>query len=138
MTRAQSQTLTPFGRIMHRVVSETPGAIGGAFAASDGEMVDSYSTGDAYEFAVLTAHFGVVLALVKSAFGIFHYGSPNALLTRFARMDIVLCAVEAGYYAVMAIVPAPVATEDPEHLDPCNDAIVRLGDAVRELAKEMA
>ncbi len=32
--------MTPFGAILKTACDRTPGAVGGAFAASDGEMVD--------------------------------------------------------------------------------------------------
>ena len=38
--------MTPFGRILREAVEGTPGAVGGAFAASDGEMVDAFTTRD--------------------------------------------------------------------------------------------
>src|SRR5690606_40175287 len=58
---APGEPVTPFSEILRRAVEATPNAIGGAFADADGEMVDSYSTIDAHEWAVLTAHYGVVM-----------------------------------------------------------------------------
>jgi hypothetical protein len=130
-----STTITPFGTIMQRVVRSTPRAIGGAFAASDGEMVDSYVLGDAFEFAILTAHFGVLAALVRSAFGTLHHGGVEHYIARYAAMDVVLCAVAAGYYAVIAIRRDPDAPADAE---PFADVLATLTVATRELLKEMA
>ena len=47
--------MTPFGAILKQTVQASPTAIGGAFAASDGEMVDSFATMDPHDWAVLTA-----------------------------------------------------------------------------------
>lgn len=126
--------MTPFGRILEGVVRATPGAIGGAFAARDGEMVDAFVPGDPYEWAILTAHFGVIAALLESAFGTLHFGGCRAFFARYAKADVVTCAVDAGYFALIAIArPADAAAD----YDPCADALARLGDAVGDLVREM-
>lgn len=125
--------MTPFGEIMKRVVKATPGAIGGAFAARDGELVDAYTTGDPYDFAVMTAHFGVVLAQLVAAFGTLHHGDFEAYLARYHGLDVVACVVDDGYYALVAMRRA----DDRDH-EPFGDALPLLASACRELAKEMA
>lgn len=95
--------MTPFGHILKRAVEDTPGAIGGAFADSEGEMVDSFATYDAHEWAVLTAHYGVVLAHMHSCFGTWHFGGPEYFIAQHAQLDIVVHSVEGGYYALMAL-----------------------------------
>ena len=124
--------MTPFGHILKRAVEATPGAVGGAFADSEGEMVDSFATYDAHEWAVLTAHYGVVLAQLHSAFGVWHFGGPEYFIARHARLDIVVHAVEGGYYALIALA-------DPEESAvPIATALRSLRTACRELRKEMA
>jgi hypothetical protein len=95
--------VTPFGAIMKTCVQATPNAIGGAFAASDGEMVDSFATIDAHEWAVLTAHYGVILSLLKSVFGVWHYGGVEMFIAQHNKLEIFVCVVDAGYYALVAI-----------------------------------
>ena len=69
--------ITPFGVIMRRVVEATPGAIGGAFADRHGELVDGYTKAQrSDDWAILTAHYGVIMSHLKAAFGIWHYGGP--------------------------------------------------------------
>ncbi|MGE0551245.1 MAG: hypothetical protein AB7O24_21810 [Kofleriaceae bacterium] len=121
--------MTPFARILQRAVEATPGAIGGAFAASDGEMVDSFAASyDAQEWAILTAHYGVVLAQLHAAFGTWHFGFPEYFIAQHATLDVVVHAVEAGYYALIAVTePAPLAT-----------ALSTLRTAAAELRREMA
>jgi hypothetical protein len=104
--------VTPFAKILQRAVEATPGAIGGAFAAYDGEMVDSFAANyDAHDWAVLTAHYGVVLAQLHAAFGTWHFGFPEYFIAQHRSLDIVVHAVEAGYYALIAVTePAPLAT----------------------------
>ena len=95
--------MTPFAAILKRAVEATPNAIGGAFADADGEMVDSYSTIDPHEWAVLTAHYGVVMAHLTAAFGTWHFGGPEFFIAQHRKLQIVVCAVDAGYFALVAV-----------------------------------
>ena len=95
--------MTPFGSILQRAVKATPNAIGGAFAASDGEMVDSYSTIDQHDWAVLTAHYGVVMSHLNAAFGTWHFGGPEYFIAEHKKLDVVCHAVDAGYFALLAV-----------------------------------
>ena len=120
--------MTPFRDILRRAVEATPGAIGGAFADAEGEMVDWFATYDPHEWAVLTAHYGVVLAQLHAAFGIFHFGAPEYFMVQHQKMGIVVHMVEGGYFALMAV-------SDPTRV---TSAITTLSASVRELAKEMS
>jgi len=120
--------VTPFGHILQRVVESTPNAIGGAFAASDGEMVDSYSTIDQHDWAVLTAHYGVVMAHINSAFGTWHFGGPEYFIAEHRKVDVVVHAVDSGYFALMALTtPANLGV-----------ALAHLRAAASQLRKAMA
>jgi hypothetical protein len=102
--------MTPFARIMRDVVEQTPGAIGGAFAASDGEMVDSFATVSADEWALITAHYGVILANMHAAFGCWHFGSVEYFIAQHGRFDVMVHAVDQGYYAIMVMAtPSPLS-----------------------------
>jgi hypothetical protein len=94
---------TPFAAILRQAVEENPTAIGGAFADADGEMVDSYSTIDPHDWAVITAHFGVVMAHINACFGMWHYGSPEYFISQHGKLDIVVHSVESGYFALLAL-----------------------------------
>ena len=101
---------TPFAAILKRAVERTPNAIGGAFADSEGEMVDSFAKGDKFELAVITAHYGVVMQQLIAAFGTWHFGSPEYFFAEHQKMAIVVHSVDAGYYALIASTqPAPLA-----------------------------
>ncbi|MBT8492582.1 MAG: roadblock/LC7 domain-containing protein, partial [Deltaproteobacteria bacterium] len=58
---------SPFAAILQDALDKTPGAVGGAFAAWDGETVDFICDCDETEWLILTAHYGVVLSHVQSA-----------------------------------------------------------------------
>ena len=117
----------PFAEILRTAVERTPGAVGGAFAAPDGEMVDWFTSGDPVEWAILTAHYGVVLANIESALGALHYGGAEFFVVEHSRLDILVHAVDDGYYALLACEqPAPIAA-----------ALGSLRRAVAALRKEM-
>jgi hypothetical protein len=119
---------TPFADIMRRAVEATPGAVGGAFADSEGEMVDSFATGDKHDWAVLTAHYGVVLAQLHAAFGIFHYGGPEYFIVQHTKLGVVVHTLEGGYYVLIAV-------SDPARVP---FALTALQASVTELQREMA
>ncbi len=120
--------MTPFSAILRRAVEATPNAIGGGFADSDGEMVDSYTIIDPHEWAILTAHYGVVMAHLTAALGTWHFGGPEYFIAQHRDLEIVVCAVDAGYYALMAI-------KGPANL---GLALQRLREATVDLKREMA
>ncbi len=102
--------MTPFARILHRVVDRTPGAIGGAFAASDGEMVDFVAKGDPTELAIITAHYGVILANLEALLDTQHFGGAQYFVIENSRFDVLVHTVLDGYYALIAMPPpAPLA-----------------------------
>jgi hypothetical protein len=100
--------VTPFAAILQRAVEATPNAIGGAFADSTGEMVDSYATIDSHDWAVLTAHYGVILMQLTSAFGTLHFGGPEYFIAQHKHIEVVVHAVDAGYYALIALSKPPM------------------------------
>ena len=119
--------MSPFAAILRRAVQATPGAIGGAFADPEGEMVDGYTTRNPHDWALLTAHYGIVLAQLHAAFGTWHFGGPEYFIAQHEVLDIVVHAVAGGYYALLAVtVPAPLAR-----------ALISLREAARELHREM-
>lgn len=120
--------MTPFAAILRDTVQASPNAIGGAFAASDGEMVDSFATIDPHDWAVLTAYYGVVFAHLNAAFDTWHFGGPEYFIASHGKLDIMVHAVDAGYYALLAFAkPANLA-----------HALELLRAACTELKKEMA
>lgn len=124
--------MTSFRDILRRAVERTPGAVGGSFAASDGEMVDWYTPSyDGHEWAVLTAHFGILLGHVESLLDTLHYGGAEYFIAQHAKMEIVVHVVEGGYYAVFAMRRA----ESP---DAILDTLGTVREAALALKKEMS
>jgi hypothetical protein len=94
-----------FARILRAALNDIPGAIGGAFADGTGETVDAVSSQNPYDWAVLTAHYGVVLSQVQDALRTLHYGEAQILYLSHAELDVIIRAVREGYYALVAIRP---------------------------------
>ena len=103
--------MSPFAAILDAAVKLTPGALGGAFAAADGEMVDYVTSGDATEWAILTAHYGVVLANLEAALNTQHFGGAQYFVVENGKVDVVVHTVHDGYFALLAMQkPACLAT----------------------------
>lgn len=121
--------MTPFGEILKKVVEQTPGALGGAFADSQGEMVDSFAPAyDAHDFAVVTAHYGVILGHLHAILGIWHYGGPEYFVAQHPKLSLVVVAVTKHYYALLALA-------DPQQVP---DALATMREAATALHREMA
>jgi hypothetical protein len=118
--------VTPFAAILRRAVEAT-NALGGAFADADGEMVDSFGRVEPQRWAVLTAHYGVVLRHLVHAFGTWHYGGPEYFIVEHEGIEVVVHAVDAGYYALLAF----------ERFAPLARALDCLRAAATELREEM-
>lgn len=118
--------MSPFADILRIAVEQTPGALGGAFAASDGEIVDSFSRHqDPTDLAILTAHYGVIMAHMQRALLTFHYGHAEVVVMTHGDVDILLHNVGEGYYAILAIGhPAPLARAI-SNMDACVDELRR-------------
>jgi hypothetical protein len=116
-----------FGAILRRAVDATPGAIGGGFADDQGEMIDGYTTRKPDDWALITAHYGIVLSQIHAALGTWHFGSPEYFIAQHALLDVVVHSVAGGYYVLLAVrEPAPLG-----------HALRSLRRAARELHQEM-
>lgn len=119
--------MTAFARILGRAVEATPGALAATFAAGDGELVDAAATGHDHEWALLTAHHGVILANLEALLGTKHFGGAEHFVICHRGLEVVVQVVDDGYYALLALTPpAPLAR-----------AIANLATAAAELRREM-
>jgi hypothetical protein len=119
---------SPFAEILRQAVEATPGAVGGAFAASDGEMVDYFARRDAFEWALFTAHYGVVLSHVQLALNTWHYGEAGMVIIKHQTLAILIHSVQDGYYTLMAL----------RHPAPLGRAMEALASAAVHLRQEMS
>lgn len=94
---------TPFGEILMRAVQAIPSAVGGALAAKDGEIVDSFCEWEHDEWALFTAHSGVLFHHTRSALHTFHFGDVQFIYIQLDKMALAMHNVVDGYFALMAI-----------------------------------
>ncbi|MBA2538674.1 MAG: hypothetical protein H0V17_03490 [Deltaproteobacteria bacterium] len=129
--------MTPFGEIIRRAVESTPDAVGGSFADSTGEMVDCFAKSyNPLDWAILTAHYGVILANLQAVFGIWHFGGPEFFVAQHQSLGIVVQALDGGYFALIAV--DRKAKGKPPDDDFANHALASLRVAAPALHREMA
>lgn len=119
--------MTPFARILAGAIAATPGAVGGAFAASDGELVDASTTMDEHDWALLTAHHGVILANLEALLATKHFGGARWFVIGHRDLDVAVHTVDDGYFALLA-------TRPPTSL---GRSLASLAGAADELRREM-
>ncbi len=84
-------------------VTLTPNAVGGALAASDGESVDAWTIWETDEWALFTAHSGVLFHHIRSALHTFHFGDVRFLFIQFEKVSLAIHVIMDGYFALMAM-----------------------------------
>ena len=94
-----------FGEILRQTVSSTPGAVGGALAAGDGETVDFWTSYDDDDWCLLTAHFGVVVNHIRSAMHTFHFGDIEFVHLSYADLELAIQIIDRDYYVLLALTP---------------------------------
>ncbi len=116
---------SPFADILNTALDATPGAIGSAFAAYDGEMVEWVASSDKEQWAFLTAHYGVLIGHIQKALLTFHYGGMELLVVTHAGWDVLVSFVTEGYYVLMAV-------EHPAALGRAMTTMIRAADSLRQ------
>lgn len=97
--------MTSFADILEETLGEVSGRMGSSFAAADGEMVEchSHEAGDEDEWAILTAHYGVIFSHIRDALGTLHYGESKSIHITNRQSHIFMRPVSDGYYALLAV-----------------------------------
>ncbi len=95
--------MTVFGEILQRAVERVPGALGAIFAAWDGEAVDSFAPGIEEDMLLIAAHYGVIFNPVQAALHLTHFGEAEEIILRHQKLDLIVRAVDARYYVVLAL-----------------------------------
>lgn len=94
-----------FGQILQETIGKTPGAVGGALAAGDGEMVDYWTSLDEDEWYLLTAHFGIIINHVRRSLHTFHFGDIEFIQMGFRKLELAVQLVDGEYYVILALRP---------------------------------
>lgn len=98
-----------FASILRAAVRQTPGALGSAFAADDGETVDAITVAPGHtplDESFLAAHYGVVLGQIQSALHTLHYGEAEIVTLMHRELWVLVRPVKDGYFAILALAPA--------------------------------
>lgn len=113
-----------FQRILQQAVEQAPGAIGGAFSAFDGELVDAHGV-PSIEWDLFAAHFGVVLQGIQAALHTLHFGDAEHVILEHRTLDVLIMPVSDGYYLVLAT-QAPMAIAQALHHGKRATALLRV------------
>ncbi len=93
-----------FGEILRDTVKVTPGAVGGALAAGDGETVDYWTSLEDDEWHLLTAHFGILVNHLRRSLHTFHFGDIEFIHFGYDKYDVAVQLVDGEYYVILALV----------------------------------
>lgn len=88
-----------FKTILKRLVDST-GATGAVLLASDGEVVESYSSSQA-ELDLIGAHQGIVLSSIKDAAQRSASSAVRSVTISTEKTRLVILTVKEGYYIVV-------------------------------------
>ncbi len=94
-----------FGDILKAAIDKVPGSVGGALAAGDGETVDSYTSWDTDEWALLTAHVGILVSHLRRSLHTFHFGDVQFIQMAFRDLEVAIQIVDQEYYVLLALTP---------------------------------
>jgi predicted regulator of Ras-like GTPase activity (Roadblock/LC7/MglB family) len=94
---------TGFSTILERLVEETPGAIGAAFADDEGEAVDSFGEGDRYEVLLAAAHMGVLLRRFEASRKVSECGTIREIWITAENGQIVCRPLGHGYQVTVVL-----------------------------------
>lgn len=92
----------PFKAELKNVVYATNGGVGAVFVDEEGEAVDHYTRGDAYDIKLAGAHQSVLLAAVRESLKrMGNNNSVQAMTIRSERFTYNVAPVTDGYFLVL-------------------------------------
>lgn len=96
-----------FGKILHELVAETPGAIGALFLDWEGETVEMLTgrplDADDHDLKVIGAYQGIFLTQLRELCARTSAGTPHRFKVEFAGTVILSCDLQDGYYVVLVV-----------------------------------
>lgn len=93
----------PFKKMLTTLVEAVPGASGAILADWEGEAVEQYCHGDAFEMKVTAAHWGILLARLKGLHRNYHAGAVQQSVISTDRQYVIVGAVGDDYALVMTL-----------------------------------
>lgn len=93
----------PFKRLLTDLVEAVPGASGAILADWEGEAVEQFCHGDAYEIKVTAAHWGILLTRLKGVHDKFATGLVHESVITTDEQHVIVGAVGEDYTLVMTM-----------------------------------
>ena len=93
----------PFKRMLTALVEAVPGASGAILADWEGEAVEQYSHGDAFEMKVTAAHWGILLTRLKGVHQKYSAGVVRQSVVSTDQQHVIVGAVGDDYALVMTL-----------------------------------
>ena len=93
----------PFKRLLTNLVEAVPGATGAILADWEGEAVEQYCHGDAFEMKVTAAHWGILLDRLKGVHQKYHTGQVQESVITTDEQYAIVGAIGAEYSLVMTM-----------------------------------
>jgi predicted regulator of Ras-like GTPase activity (Roadblock/LC7/MglB family) len=95
--------VSAFGEILKNIVERVPGAIGAVFADWEGEPVDQFAHIPPIEIQIVGAHWGIVWSQATARLSQKGIGAIEELLIEGERAIVLVRAVTAQYFVVLAV-----------------------------------
>lgn len=93
----------PFKRLLTELVEAVPGANGAILADWEGESIEQFSFGDAFEMKVTAAHWGILLSQLKGLQGKLSTGEVREAVIGTDQQYVIVGALGEDYSLVMTM-----------------------------------
>lgn len=93
----------PFKRLLTALVDAVPGATGAILADWEGEAVEQFCHGDAFEMKVTAAHYGILLTHLKELNQKHAAGTVRHSVISTDQQHVLVGAVGEDYVLVMTL-----------------------------------
>ena len=97
--------LSEFGRILRKMVEQTPGVHGAVFTDWEGEPVDQYARGPVIEIQISGAQWGLVQKEVQEALGRIRGGNVRSIHIACERAQVFIRCITTEYFVMLQASP---------------------------------
>jgi predicted regulator of Ras-like GTPase activity (Roadblock/LC7/MglB family) len=97
--------LSDFGRILRKMVEQTPGVHGAVFTDWEGEPVDQYARGPVIEIQISGAQWGIVRQEVQEALNRLRVGTLRSIYIANERAQVFVRCITTEYFVMLQASP---------------------------------
>ena len=97
--------LSEFGRILRKMVEQTPGVHGAVFTDWEGEPVDQYARGPVIEIQISGAQWGIVRQEVQEALTRLRAGALRSIYIANERAQVFVRCITSEYFVMLQASP---------------------------------